>query len=508
MIRGVLISRYLQDRGLRSTDDILDTSKFPEVQRLFFDGSTRYLNAYLYSNDQEKRTLPVPRSWLKKKGDEATDSKDLSIYDFSWEQPNQDISYKSLNESFCTVDDEDVVLYKEKRRINIHNMRDRKKGRGTDDNGAVFRYDALDAGQTFQGVILCDNADDVAKIKPLLELKDIFLGGSRKAGYGHTTIEIIPNKEDINWHEVETPLEDREDRELLRITLLSDLILRDRCGQYVAMPPIQLITDEGEREIDPLTQLLEQLLDVKLEPQSSFTSSIVVGGFNRKWGLPLPQVPALAAGSVFIFNYQGELNIDRIRTLENQGIGERRVDGFGRLAVNWLEEYPKFTASLLKSEVDLTHQPNLTPNSEDSQIAAKMAKRLLEQKLDKQLLDKVHRWTLEPNKLSNSQLSRLIIMARQALTEESKSPVINLVENLPKNANSQFEDTKVNGKPFKKQICEWLNEPNSWIDSQHLEINIAGESVTSNLVEKLKLDYTLRLIIAIAKKANKENKNE
>jgi CRISPR-associated protein Csx10 len=507
MIRGVLIGRYLQDPGLRNTDDILDdsNSKFPHVKRLFFDGSTRYLNAYLYSNDKEKRTLPVPRSWLKKKGEEATDSKELNIYDFSCKQQSQDISYKSLNESFCTVDDEDVVLYNEKRRINIHNMRDRKKGRGTDNNGAVFRYEALDAEQTFQGVILCDNPDDVAKIKPLLELKNIWLGGSQSAGYGHTEISHI-EKQDI-WHEVAIEPEYREERELLRLTLLSDLILRDRCGQYVAIPSMESSADDGDRKVDPLTQLLEQLLEVKLEPQSSFISSLVVGGFNRKWGLPLPQVPALAAGSVFVFKYQGELNIDRIRTLENQGIGERRVDGFGRLAVNWLEEKQKFTASLPNSDIDWT-QPSLEPNTEDSQIAVKMAKRLLEQKLDSQLLDKVDRWKLEPNKLSNSQLSRLIIVTRQALTEERKNPVIALLENLPKNAKSQFEDTRINGKSFNKQIREWLNGQDSWLDSHHLEVNVAGEPVRSNLVEKLKLEYTLRLIMAVAKKATKENQDE
>ena len=70
MIRGVLISRYLNDlkrHGLRETDDILDIKNFPDVKQLFFDGTTRYLNAYLYSHDQEKRTIPVPRSWLKKR---------------------------------------------------------------------------------------------------------------------------------------------------------------------------------------------------------------------------------------------------------------------------------------------------------------------------------------------------------------------------------------------------------------------------------------------------------
>jgi CRISPR-associated protein Csx10 len=504
MIRGVLIRRYMQQKELSKLNLADD-----EVKRLFFDAnSTRYLNAYLYSRDREKRTLPVPRSWFKRKGDEVIESTEITIYDFSREQPDCDLSYKSLSESFCSVDDRDVVFYKEMRRINIHNMRDRKKGRGIDGSGAVFRYDALDAGQTFQGVILCDHPDDVAKIKPLLEPKDIWLGGSQSAGYGHTTIEIIPNEEEINWHEVETPLEDREDRELLRITLLSDLILRDRWGQYVAMPPMQLITEEGEQEVDPLTQLLEQLLEVKLEPQSSFISSLVVGGFNRKWGLPLPQVPALAAGSVFVFKYEGKLNIDRIPTLEHQGIGERRVDGFGRVAVNWLEEYPKFQAKLSDLKNASTHQPNLEPNTEDIQIAVKMAKRLLEQKLDRQLLDKVDRWKLEPNKLSNSQLSRLIIVARQALTEERKNPVIDLLENLSKNSNSQFEDTRINGKSFNKQIREWLHGQDSWLDSQHLEVNVAGESAPSSLVEKLKLEYTLRLIMAIVKKATKENKNE
>jgi CRISPR-associated protein Csx10 len=509
MIRGVLISRYLNDLkrcGLRETDDLLDIKNFPDVKRLFFDGSTRYLNAYLYSNEQEKRTLPVPRSLLKRKGDEVTESTDIIIYDFSWEQDTEDTSYKSLNESFCTVDNDNVILHKEKRRINIHNMRDRKRGRGIEGSGAVFRYEALDAGQTFQGVILCDNPDDVAKIKPLLEPKDIWLGGSQSAGYGHTQIIPIKDPEDSDtWYEVVTDPEYREDRELLCITLLSDLILRDRCGQYIVIPP-QLIPGEGEREVDPLTQLLEQLLEVKLEPQSSFISNLVVGGFNRKWGLPLPQVPALAAGSVFIFNYEGELNIDQIRTLENQGIGERRIDGFGRVAVNWLEEHSKFKAKLSKSETAWA-EPKLEPNTDDSSIAAKMAKRLLEQKLDNRLLEKVNQFKLEPNKLSNSQLFRLIIVTRQALTEESKNPVTDLLEKLPKNASSQFEETKIARKSFKKQVCDWLNEPSTWIDVQHLEVNVAGESVPSDLVEKLKLEYTLRLIMGIAKKATKENQD-
>jgi CRISPR-associated protein Csx10 len=505
VIRGVFIGRYLQLHSLRSSDDILDDVKFPDIKRLFFNGNTRYLNAYLYSNQEEKRTLPIPRSWLKRKGDDISTLAEITVYDFSYAEPRQNISYKSFNEGFCTVDDENTLLYQEKRRINIHNMRNRKQGRGVDGSGAIFRYDALDAGQTFQAVILCDDSDDVEKIKPLLEPREIWIGGSQSAGYGHIQISHI-NEYD-NWNETGVEAEDREERELLRITLLSDLILRDKWGHYVVTSPTESITDDINQEAEPLTKLLGQLLDINLQSQSSYTSSNIVGGFNRKWGLPLPQVPAFAAGSVFVFKYNGQLDLENIRNLENQGIGERRVDGFGRIAINWLEEYPSFQATLPKSELNL-EPPQLTPNSEESKIAAKMLKRLLEQKLDRELIEKLNSIKLQPNKLSNSQFSRLMIVARQSLTEESKNPVFELFSNLPKNANSQFEDTKINGKSFKKQVCEWLNDTSSWIHSRHLEVTIAGESVALDVIEKLKLEYTLRLIIAIAKQATKDNKDE
>lgn len=148
-----------------------------------------------------------------------------------------------------------------------------------------------------------------------------------------------------------------------------------------------------------------------------------------------------------------------------------------------------------------------------------MAKRLLEQKLDRRLLEKVDNCKLRPNKLSNSQLSRLMIVATQALRqeikksgveelEERKKIVIDFLKNLTKNANSQFEDTKVYRKSFKGQICDWLKDSSTWLDSDNLKFSIAGESVPPDLVEKLKLEYTLRLIIAVAKQATKDKQDE
>jgi CRISPR-associated protein Csx10 len=147
MIRGMLISRYLRQQDIQELD-VLDD----KIRKLFFESQTRYLNAYLFDREKEQRTLPVPLCLYKTKGDDPT----TEIYNFvqlaSQHRPD---SPKRLDDKFCIVDDYGYIsLYKESRRINIHNQRNRKKGRGTDSSGAVFRYDAIDAEQVFQAVVL------------------------------------------------------------------------------------------------------------------------------------------------------------------------------------------------------------------------------------------------------------------------------------------------------------------------------------------------------------------
>ena len=532
MIRGVLIGRYLnhlkKHHGLRETDDILDTQRFPDVTRLFFDdGKTRYLNAYP-ANIQHKRTLPVPRSWYKDKGVEFSDADDNTVYDFSQipvDEREENLSPKLLKEDFCTVEDDEIILYRVKRRINIHNQRDRKKGRGTEANGAVFCYDAIDTKQTFQAVVLCDSEQDVSTIKSLLQPEDIWLGGSQSAGYGHSIIQLVPNNSD--WYEVGIAPQERIERnENLTITLLSDTIVRNDCGQVIADPEV-------------LRQLLSASLNVELEFQEGgiYASSLIVGGFNRKWGLPLPQTPAFAAGSVFVFN-KVDLDLQRIKTLEEQGIGERRVDGFGRIVTNWLDdEQTEYNARLPQSEPRAVNTTEaLAPES--LKIAQDIANRIVRKKLNELLLKQVSSIeTTKRDKISNSQLSRLMIVTRKALSDldvenekpelERKTvtqiaePVRDLLRNLPSNSRKQFESIRLStGEKFDEQIHNWLNSPDSWLnnswrsDPQTTNLVVAGKptvriaSVPQSFDNYTALEYSLRLIIAVAKKTMKEKNND
>lgn len=510
MIRGALIGRYLKRHPELGEDILSDADINKKVKRLFFDCNIRYLNAYLFCNKQKKRTLPVPLVWYREKNNELPkleETRSLLIYDLSQNIPEQ-LSLKSLNEKFCTVNERQVVLYREQRRINIHTTRDRTKGRSSptkrdpatnqviqEGEGAIFRYEALDVKQTFQAVILCEDID-AETIESLLKPADIWLGGSRSAGYGHTKIEIIsPDKphELDDWNEIDIKPENRVNRQKLKITLLSDTIIRDNCGQFSAEPSL-------------VKQAIKDKLQVQL-PQATnvFISSTVVGGFNQKWGLPLPQVPALSAGSVFVFDTQ--LTAEQIKILETEGIGERCLEGFGRVAVNWLGDYRKFSAR--PPEPIQGTETKLDEKYHD--LAGQMAKNILRQKLEQFIVEKVSDIKIKGD-ITNSQLSRLEIVARKGLTNPpSFLPIIELLSSLTSNASEQYRTTKVSGnKSLKQQLDDWLGKPigdaDSWLKNpQDLEVDIAGVPRKIEENPDLFKEYTLRLIMAVAKKAKKES---
>lgn len=489
MIRGAIIGRYMRQHHLSELD--LTNEK---VKRLFFDAnSTRYLNAYLLSQEK-KRTLPLPLCWFKDKDDELNDNSSITVYDFSIDRGDNPETPKSVGEYFWTNKGGVVNLYKDKRRINIHNFRDRQKGRSTDNQGEIFRYDALDAGQTFQSIILCKDKD-VTAIQDLLAEPNLWLGGSQSAGYGHT--KIIEPKPLNAWDEIGVPAEEREDNdELLNIILLSDTLLRNEYGQPVADPMF-------------IKQAVEEVLNISLpEPSNIFAGSTLIGGFNRKWGLPLPQVPALAAGTAIVFKGV-EINSDQIQLLEAYGIGERREDGFGRIAINGLKK-EHFLASLPNSS-DTSSLPPLK-DEVSMLVAEQMAQRLLEQKLEQYLQKKVGYLKLDEGiinsdkGISNSQLSRLQSVARQGLPHGDCSLVISLLNNLPSKAINQFDRTKIGDKSFRQQLDEWLENPMDWIHGIEVKIACMERRFDDDRArqDKLAEKYTLRLIMAVAKKATKE----
>lgn len=480
LFRGALIGRYLRQLNQRE----LDLSD-PLVQSLFFDAQqSSYLNAYPGSKSGQ-RTLPVPRSWFREKGSNIplTTYNSLTAYDFSLKVEEEIESPKPLDQSFWGYETKsNINLYQPSKRINIHNARDRAKGRGTEQEGEIFRYESINAGESFEGIIICQEIH-VENFRKLLQKQDFWLGGSQSAGYGH--VQITHKVLDQPWHEAGVKKNSEYDG--LQITLLSDVILRDEMGQVKASP-------------DLLKQAISHKAGTKLSFHSerrSYLGHTTVGGFNRKWGLPLPQVPAITMGSVLVLTEK--LTPEQINLLESEGIGERRINGFGRLAINaWQRK--KFSICFPCESDQNPKESALAGDSLD--MVKVLACRVLHQRLEGLLQKKASELSIRGGRISNSQLSRLRLIARESINHGNCTMLVELLDNLPKNAMEQFNSAKVDEKSLMVWLKSNIDEPGDWIvNADKSTLEIASQKYP--FTESMKLEYTLRLIMALAKKALK-----
>ncbi len=354
VIRGMLINAFLRKQP---ADNDAATG---HLHALFFSKQVRFLNAYPFSADSQ-RTLPVPNSLKVKKSDPNGDALDfvanahLSGSNAVVEAIESGDSYRSLqhygvafSQGSLSTTPQPVL------NLHVHTQRDAEWGRATRGAGAVYRYESLPKGESFEAVIL-GNETEVAFLQELLSNTDHWqLGKSRSAGYGQVQLSE-PKPLPYNWREadvlfslpdIEDPYdEDEEDpiefedfpvRGLVQFTALSDLILRNSQGMYTNSPIPALMATLGLDE----THL--ELSRSRWSGPVAFTKTTVLSQFNRKWSMPTPQIPAIKAGSVFVLHFTEAcpLQWKDLLTLEKQGLGGQRTEGFGRIAFASLEQQP------------------------------------------------------------------------------------------------------------------------------------------------------------------------
>lgn len=481
VLRGAIIGRYMQQNGLSHLDETAGT-----VRDLFFNGRIRYLNGYPL--EENRRSLPVPRSWRRKKEDEA------SIYDFAVESGDPDEDWQGLNRPFWLPVSSKARLIKPDRHIAVHIARDRHWGRDDNETSqrAVYRYDALAPGQTFAAAILCEKDELAVQLQTLLTGK-WFVGGSRSGGYGGACITHVQEIEGRdNWRETDAAVSEQEQ---VTVTLLSDALLRDSRGQIVVNQEV-------------VVGAIAQALGVsELNCHSAFLATEPIGGFNRAWGLPLPQAAAVARGSTFVFE-SPNCTAEKLRDLEWNGIGERRSEGFGRLAVNWLDE-PEWAVE----REAVRHKPKpvaITADDRSARIAGEMAARLLRQKIESQIAEKANQLGPHIKGVKRNQLSRLRSVIQNALYQEptmGRSAAQAYLRDLQgrKVTRNQFEKAKVGGQP----LLRWLQERVSDNDTiwRYLSVDVGTAKigdVAPTLTTEMAYEYNLQLVDAVLARAAKQ----
>ena len=323
-ILGAAAWSYLRQTGHTPADK--------EFRHAFLDGGLRFLTAYPETVNTQQRMLPIPHSIRQFKETEC-------LLDFAAEPPEGEPT-KRLDRNYTRMNQGRLETQTVKTERNYHHARaakDRRIGRAlgaeVPDGGAFFKYEALQAGQTFQGAVL-GSEQDLVNLQIWLKGTDsIRIGRSRSAQYGEAAFKWIDN--------APRPLESLAECDGFVVPQTPPD--PGNCLTITTLSPLLTVNDNGHPEARFPEIELAKILGVstsKLELSCSYTRTELIGGYHSHLCLHQQQWPAIAAGSVFVFDteaIQDSLTENRLWQLEHDGLGLRRGEGYGRVAVNRLE---------------------------------------------------------------------------------------------------------------------------------------------------------------------------
>ena len=223
---------------------------------------------------------------------------------------------------------------------------------GTVQEGILYNRKVFDEHMRFWGVVkateeVADSLSDFIKEVGQSGLVRIGTGRTRGSGKAHLSVGSQVEGQD-SFDDFKTRLQKFDD--LLReqavsaykaaikpyletfyfaVTLHSPVILRDEMLRY-------------RGSIDALA--LCELLGMPEDSAGSFeliyqaASARRVMGWNEMWGTPRTNEYAIDTGSVFLFAFKGEdKQVDPLKQtlfkLEEEGIGQRQAEGFGRVCI-------------------------------------------------------------------------------------------------------------------------------------------------------------------------------
>lgn len=313
--------------------DSANAEQAARFDALVLSGRVHYLNAYPIdagaSSASGQRAFPRPLSLQKPKySEDHRDANPVLVIDTShYDDSGQDEADEEeqlipLEFPFIAFTGGSVRGVKVDTVARLHHQRDRVKGRPTETRGAIFEYGAIAGGQVFQGFMSIEGDDEDAAAKLAEELAQVvgdtvMIGRSRRSGYG-------------GWAQF------RMDMQPVSRELTTSPALRDdlQPGSYfrVLLTSHYIGRDQLTGQIDPASFLpnLECALQSSLTVLTASKRYGVVGGYNRKAGLALPQTTSLVAGSIFTLRAETAIPSERWLAVESAGLGDRRCDGFGR----------------------------------------------------------------------------------------------------------------------------------------------------------------------------------
>ena len=373
-----------------------------ESQLLLFGGAVRFLHAYpaIGSGQRQQRAEPTPRSWIEKvaRADE-TPERNRTALDLAYPgvDPDEDRLYREPGELFSVRDQSRAWVMVPEREPAIRTRWSRKKRRAVRGEGAVFLYDPLAAGQTFEGAVVAETEALACEALALLPEGSVFLGRTK----GEAVLSHASGVEPVGRDGLPGRSEGSRGAEDLpagRYALMfrSHAVLRDRAGD---IRPTATVAAAA----------LSDLIEVPVEVIGAYVSEDVAGGFNAHMGLPLRREPALAMGSVVTVKIPKSVDAATLASALVQGLGERTAEGHGHFELISLDAMQKKWVPTKPEKSDSNPAPPLS--AEQHPVSHALAERLVRRVIHDRALRPVRTGPLDEAKrfggLSASQRGRL-----------------------------------------------------------------------------------------------------
>jgi CRISPR-associated protein Csx10 len=329
-IPGRTVRGALAARANPSAPGFMQSDSYPAFRDLFVLGNLRFtaLHPLLPDNNGKFHVVGEIPKGLKSHRDVEQDIRSVLTDGVPTEKR---LHYKDYKGLVALVDYDTLPRTVKAREVafqtQMHVQIDPRFQRNS--TGDLFSYEANPAGRYFVGEIELDDPADWPAVADLLGINldapfTLRVGKGIRRGYGACTAVIQEVVDETSVVASGMPLINRlaasESPNTYTLTLASDMIVLDRWGRAY-----QRFEEDW---------LAEELGVAQVKINNQMVLSTWVEGFDVRSGLPYWRDLALERGSSVLIQLSDSMPVETAQRLEEQGIGLRRHEGFGRVIIN------------------------------------------------------------------------------------------------------------------------------------------------------------------------------
>ncbi len=386
--------------------------RFGKIDKNFLNGDTVFYNAYPVLNDST--TIPIMRCYGAEKSRIRSNDKKIKLQNMFTTADETILPYSKYE--FGVSENDNVYAYSPKTVENLHiNKKKDKKGK-------MFRYEAISKGQAFKGCIRADEKY-IEDLRDILSGEIIYLGGSKGSGYGRCNISGITVSEKYVVYKSDIDIEND-----LYIYFLSDAILyyNGRCRTYI--PEDELKNIFG--------------INGSCSLSKAFSGIDNAASYNYLYNTNTVCYKAVVKGSIIQYRVEEKINPEKIDEIVKKGVGLRREDGYGQIAI--LKNIPD-KLNIITNSKDSREKDANRMDAKDTMDTLEMAED--DKKLILSILENIF------NKRTDLKIEKLIIEINENASGsyDKLSTQIGKLMNIFSNSNS-FDETS-----FKQFLQKYLD---------------------------------------------------